>query len=215
MSDRDRPAGDGKQSGRKSADAEFEALLSRALRIDVSTDLPGQKGRPRRGQWRWLAVAAVVVLAVGALVRGLQYYGYVPTGDLAGDVVAHIHHEPDAIRVQVVSAGSALPAADVEAVVLAGGAHLEHLQPMVRYARLCPFRGETVAHLVVQGEAGPVTVLLLPHEKVDHPVPVDEDGFVGTIAPLESGGSIAVIGEPGESLTEIQKEVAAAVRWRL
>jgi hypothetical protein len=203
VSDRDRAAGDGTASGRKSADAEFEALLSRALRIDVPTDLPEQKGGPRRGQWRWLAAAAVVVLAVGASVRGLQYYGYLPTGDLAGDVVAHIHHEPDAIRVQVASAGSALPTADVEAVVLAGGAHLEHLQPMVRYARLCPFRGETVAHLVVQGEAGPVTV------------PVDEDGFVGTIAPLESGGSIAVIGEPGESLTEIQNEVAAAVRWRL
>lgn len=215
MSDRARPAGDGTVSGRESADADFEALLSRALRIDVPAELPVKKAPARRGQWRWLAVAAAVVLAVGLSVRWLQYYGYLPTGDLAGDVVAHIHHEPDAVRVPVVSAKSALPAADVEAVVLAGGAHLEHLQPMVRYARLCPFRGETVAHLVVQGEAGPVTVLLLPHEKVDHPVPVNEDGFVGTIAPLESGGSIAVIGEPGESLTEIQKQVAAAVRWRL
>lgn len=215
MSDRERQAGEGTGPGRESVDADFEALLSRALRIDVPADLPEQKAWPRRAQWRWLAAAAAVVLAVGVSVKGLQYYGYLPTGDLAGDVVAHIHHEPGAVRVKVEPPTSALPAADVEAVVLAGGAHLEHLRPMVRYARLCPFRGETVAHLVVQGEAGPVTVLLLPHEKVDHPVPVDEDGFVGTIAPLEGGGSIAVIGEPGEALAEIQRDVAAAVRWRL
>lgn len=191
-------------------DAEFEALLSRALRIDVP---PAGTAAPRR--WRWVAAAAVVILAVGVSVRGLQYFGYLPTGDLASDVVAHIHHEPAAVSVPVVAITNAVPAPDVEAVVLAGGARLEHLQPMVRYARLCPFRGETVAHLVVQGANGPVTVLLLPHERVDHVVQVDEDGFVGTIAPLDIGGSIAVVGQPGESLAEIQEEVAAAVRWRL
>ncbi len=195
--------------------AEFEALLSRALRIEVPEAASRRMAAPRYGQWRWMAVAAGVLLAVGISVRWLQDYGYLPTGNLASDVVAHIHHEPAAVRIPVVPEGDAVPEPDVDAVVLAGGARLEHLQPMVRYAKLCPFRGETVAHLVVQGEAGPVTVLLLPHERVDHPVPVDEDGFVGTIAPLEIGGSIAVVGQPGESLVEIQREVAAAVRWRL
>jgi hypothetical protein len=73
-----------------------------------------------------------------------------------------------------------------------------------------------VAHFVVQGEQGPVTVLLLPNEKVNGPERVDEDGFVGTIVPLQIGGSIAVVGEPGETaLEDIQREVAAAVQWRL
>ena len=45
---------------------------------------------------------------------------------------------------------------------------------------------------------------------------VDEDGFIGTIVSLPIGGSIAVVGEQGEErLDEIQREVAAAVRWRL
>jgi len=208
------PIGRGPGDGRRPDDAEFEALLARALRIEVPT-APARAAPVRDRRWRWVAVAAGVLLAVGVSVRWLQDYGYLPTGDLASDVVAHIHHEPSAVRIPVVSAGDAVPDPDLEAVVLAGGARLDHLQPMVRYARLCPFRGETVAHLVVQGEAGPVTVLLLPHERVEHPVPVDEDGFVGTIAPLEIGGSIAVIGQPGEALTDIQREVAAAVRWRL
>jgi hypothetical protein len=90
-----------------------------------------------------------------------------------------------------------------------------NIGPIVRYAKLCPFRGRMVAHFVVQGEAGPVTVMLLPEEDVTGPVAVDEDGFMGTIAPLAIGGSIAVVGEPGETLEEIQREVAAALRWRL
>jgi hypothetical protein len=213
MTDRRDPAGKG--PGTAPADDAFEALLSRALRIDVPPADSPRVVVARPARWRRLALAASVLLAVGLSVRWLQDYGYLPTGNLARDVVAHVHHEPAAVRVPVVSEADAVPVPDVDAVVLAGGARLEHLQSMVRYARVCPFRGETVAHLVVQGRAGPVTVLLLPHEEVDAPMLVDEDGIVGTIAPLEIGGSIAVVGQPGEALSEIQREVAAAVRWRL
>jgi hypothetical protein len=85
----------------------------------------------------------------------------------------------------------------------------------VTYAALCPFRGRTVAHFVVRGENGPVTVLLLPHVEVDGPTPIDEEGYSGTLVPMQEGGSIAVVGEPGEPLELIRDRVAAAVRWRV
>jgi hypothetical protein len=85
----------------------------------------------------------------------------------------------------------------------------------VSYVKLCPFRGEMVAHFVVQGQSGPVTVLLLPDEEVRVPMPVDEDGLRGTIAPLAIGGSIVVVGEPSEDLQDIQDRIADAVRWRI
>ncbi len=215
MTGNDHVTGESSRDGREPNDAAFEELLSRALKIDVPAARAARTVTRRPAPWRWAAVAAGVLLTVGVSVRLLQDYGYLPTGSLAGDVVAHIHHEPGAVRIPVVSKGDAVAAAEVSAIVLAGGARIEHMQPMVRYAKLCPFRGEQVAHLVVQGEAGPVTVLLLPHEEVDGPVAVDEDGFVGTIVPLDIGGSIAVVGQTGEPLGEIQSEVAAAVRWRL
>jgi hypothetical protein len=195
----------------------FESLLERALRIDVPatpTAAAPIRRRPRRVVWG--AMDAGILLALGVSLRILQNQGYISTGDLRRDIVAHIHHEPGAVSVPVVSERGAIATADVEAVLRAAGAGMAPLKPIVRYAKLCPFRGEMVAHFVVQGEQGPVTVLLLPNEKVNGPERVDEDGFVGTIVPLQIGGSIAVVGEPGETaLEDIQREVAAAVQWRL
>jgi len=163
-----------------------------------------------------MAIAAGVLLALGVTMRALQDAGYLSTGDLSQDVVAHIHHEADAIRQPIVSEAAAEDPVQVGRVLQAAGAEMQTIRPMVRYARLCPFRGEMVAHFVVQGGNGPVTVLLLPDEQVDGRRPIEENGFVGTIVPLQIGGSIAVVGEPGEAeLSEIEREVAAAVRWRL
>lgn len=197
------------------SEQEFEHLLERALRVDLPA-AESAPSRPRRRILRWAAVAAGILVALGVSVRMLQESGYISTGDLGRDVVAHIHHEPQAVSIPVVADQAAVSREEVAAVIRKAGAELGPIQPMVRYAKLCPFRGAVVAHLVVQGSEGPVTVLLLPDEEVDGPVPVEEDDFVGTILPLPIGGSIAVVGERGEGeLNEIQREVAGAVRWRL
>lgn len=201
---------------RQMSEEKFEDLLERALRIDVPEATRTSVPRRRPRVLRWAAVAAGVLVAVGLSVRMLQNTGYIGTGDLGRDVVAHIHHEPLAIEVPVMPTEAAVPEAELATVLREAGANLEPMRPVVRYAKLCPFRGEMVAHFVVQGASGPVTVLLLPGEQVGQPLPIDEDGFIGTIAPLAIGGSIAVVGNQGEeALEQIQREVAAAVRWRL
>ena len=201
---------------RHSSDEQFEDLLARALRIDVPEAMLAAAPRRSSPILRWAALAAGILVAVGLSVRMLQNIGYIGTGDLGHDVVAHIHHEPAAIRIPVVPPEAAVPGAELATVLREAGANLGPMGPMVRYAKLCPFRGEMVAHFVVQGASGPVTVLLLPDVDVEQPVRVDEDGFIGTIVSLPIGGSIAVVGEQGEErLDEIQREVAAAVRWRL
>jgi hypothetical protein len=213
--DRENPPG-GSTPQRHASDEQFEELLARALRIDVPEAMPATGARRSPPMLRWAALAAGLLMAVGLSVRMLQNIGYIGTGDLGRDVVAHIHHEPSAVRIPVVPPEAAVPQAELETVLREAGANLGPMRPMVRYAKLCPFRGEMVAHFVVQGASGPVTVLLLPDEEVERPLPVDEDGFIGTIVSLPIGGSIAVVGEQGEArLDEIQREVAAAVRWRL
>jgi hypothetical protein len=213
--DRENPPG-GSTPQRHASDEQFEELLARALRIDVPEAMPATGARRSPPMLRWAALAAGLLMAVGLSVRMLQNIGYIGTGDLGHDVVAHIHHEPSAVRIPVVPPEAAVPQAELETVLREAGANLGPMRPMVRYAKLCPFRGEMVAHFVVQGASGPVTVLLLPDEEVERPLPVDEDGFIGTIVSLPIGGSIAVVGEQGEArLDEIQREVAAAVRWRL
>ena len=82
---------------------------------------------------------------------------------------------------------------------------------MVSYAQSCRFRGEKVPHLVVQTDAGPVTVMVLRNEKVTAPVKFAEQGYVGTILPA-GPGSVAVIGPTGADLVAGRRS-ASRPRW--
>lgn len=192
----------------------FEALLARALEVEVpeapARQPDASRPSPRRSVLpRWAGIAAGIALVVGVVL--MQLRPPPGPGSLPGDVIAHIRHEPAAL----VRTTEAVSPEAVDRVMLAAGVTLSPPGGTMSYVKLCPFRGEMVAHFVLQGAAGPVTVLLLPNEEVAAPMPVDEDGIQGTIAPLPDGGSIAIVGEPGEDIAEIQNRVADAVRWRL
>lgn len=191
-------------------DAKFDALLAAAFRVEAPAAAAG--ARKRRARWpAMLALAASVLLAAGAwfgLRTELPRHEVTP---LAPEIIAHIRHEPAAL---VVTA-STVSREEFDGVLRGGRATLAGPVGQVSYAKLCPFRGRTVAHFVVQGEHGPVTVMLLPEEDVAAPMPIDEGGFVGTLVPVEGGGSVAIVGEPDEPLEAIRDRLLQAVRWSI
>ncbi len=67
-------------------------------------------------------------------------------------------------------------------------------------------------HLVIQGERGPVTILLMPEEKVSGAQLFGDDVIQGVILPV-GNGSIAIVGGAGERLDEIQERVRNSVTW--
>lgn len=191
----------------------FDALLEAALRVPVEVSAGGQSAaalRPRPRWPAWAAIAASMVLAAG-LWLGLQERVPTDVSPLGAEIVAHILHEPASLAVTA----STVPAQELEDVLRRGRAGLAGPVGQVSYAKLCPFRGEMVAHFVVQGEKGPVTVMLLPNEEVAGPTPIDEEGFSGTIVPLPGGGSAAIVGNADEELEIIQDRLQQAVRWKL
>ena len=191
-------------------DAQFEALLNAAFRVPVPEKTPAK--RPGGRHWPALvAVAATMVLAAGAWF-GLRTVEPVhAVSPLGAEIIAHIHHEPGALAVTA----STVPDAELGSVLQRGGASLAAPLGRVSYAKLCPFRGRMVAHFVVQGEQGPVTVMLLPDEESSGPAMIEEDGFKGTIVPIDGGGSMAVVGQPDEDLEVIRDRLLQAVRWKL
>jgi hypothetical protein len=193
-------------------DARFDALLAAAFKVGAPKARP--ESAPKRLRPRWpaaTAVAATMVLATGAwfALRGESPVAGV--SPLAPDIIAHIHHEPKAL---VVTART-VPPGELDRVLQRGGARIAGPLGQVSYAKLCPFRGKMVAHFVVQGEHGPVTVMLLPDEDVAEVTRIEERGFSGTIVPVEGGGSVAIVGQPEENLEEIRDRLLEAVTWRL
>lgn len=154
----------------------------------------------------WFALAATVVLAVVVGVRmsgnDLQYES------LADEIVAHLDHEPHALRV------TSTPVSDerLSKVVPGHIARMDHSAGLITYAQTCPINGRDVPHLVIQGEYGPVTILLLPDEYVSEAIPISGESINGVILPVGKG-SIAIIGERDERLDRIQKRVVDSVTW--
>ena len=154
----------------------------------------------------WLAVAATVAIAA---VLGFRMLGSELTyPSLADEIVAHLDHEPYALRVT----DKAVSERRLARVVPADVATMDTGIGLVTYAQSCVINGRKVPHLVIQGERGPVTILLMPEQKVDGVQPIDGQSINGVILPV-GDGSIAIIGETGEDLERIQNNVNSSVTW--
>lgn len=160
----------------------------------------------RRPASAWMAVAAAMVLA--AFVGVWMYGSNVTYASLADEIVAHLDHEPYALRV------SDEPVDDrrLAKVVPADVAKMNHDAGLITYAQSCVINGKRVPHLVIQGEHGPVTILLLPDEPVDDAVQLEGESINGVLLPV-GNGSIAIIGERNEKLDAIRQNLMNSVTW--
>ena len=164
---------------------------------------------PRRASWArtgWIGLAASVALvAVFVLNRAEER---LPGTSLAEQVIAHLDHEPASLAV------TSIPVSDGRFDAVARPALVEVNRDigLVTYAASCIINGREVPHLVVQGEHGPVTILLLPHEKVAQAIPLQGVAVEGLILPV-GNGSVAIIGNRGESIDRWRERVAATIHW--
>ena len=154
----------------------------------------------------WFAIAATMVLATSISVRMSGVFQN--NNSLADEVLAHIDHEPGALRVTDVAIADDRLARAVPASL----ATYERGEALITYAQPCVINGNTVPHLVIQGQYGPVTILLMPDEKVAEVTPLDGINVKGVILPV-GDGSIAIVGDRDEPLEAIKKNVVNAVTW--
>ena len=201
--------------------AEMQTLnvkIARALQIDVpdlklpelpAVDTENVTAMPARnpsGRPIWLALAASVMVAA---VIGVRMFATGITYDSLGDeVLAHLDHEPASLRVTNV----AVSEKRLARVVPADVAQMDHSAGLISYAQTCLINGKKIPHLVIQGEQGPVTILLMPDERIADAVPLDGENIHGVILPVGTG-SIAIIGAREEKLERIEKSVVNSVMW--
>ncbi|MEL7296366.1 MAG: DUF3379 family protein [Pseudomonadota bacterium] len=161
----------------------------------------------------WLAAAACLALVSVLVLRQPQVDTVDYGAQLAAEIVEHIGPELG----MMVSATEPVSQSKLDKVLAAGvgGTQLDRDAPLVSYAKSCVINGQLVPHLVMQGEDGPVTVLLMPGERVDGPVSIMQDGVEGVILPVGDGGSIAIIGRDAASVESIKKAAMEAVEFSI
>lgn len=180
----------------------LEANLRRALETapaGAGVTTP-QRGRP--GVWRgWGLAASVVIAIMGTLAVWLLR----PAESLAHDLVMHMAGEPHSWEsTQPVDAHS------LEEILKRAGVDSNVTSGDVVYAQTCLFRGHYVPHLVVQTSSGPVTVMILPDERVAARASFYESGLAGVIVPA-SHGSIAVLARSTADIDAVAKRMRLAL----
>lgn len=177
---------------------------TRALdgRVRSALEVPLARFRGRAAPVRRFALAASVLLAV--MISGLWLLG--PQRVLAAEVVRHIEHEAASWEHEQL-----LTPSEFAAVLKESGVEIDPTMPVV-YAAACPFRGRRVPHFVVRTASGPVTVMLLAHEKVRMRTSFSESGMQGVLLPLREG-SVAIVARAGEAPEALADQIAAGVRW--
>ena len=154
----------------------------------------------------WFAMAASVLFAV---IMGARMLGVGVSYDSLGEeIIAHLDHEPYALRV------TSTPVSDnkLQKVVPANIAEMDHGAGLITYAQSCKINGKHVPHLVIQGETGPVTILLMPDQAVSAAETLEGENIHGVIVPV-GAGSIAIIGPREEPLDRVEKSVLESVTW--
>jgi hypothetical protein len=201
----------------------FDVRIAQALAIDVPNlkvpefpeieagNVINMPFRNRRtfGTPTWIGIAATVVLAAFIGVRMID----VDSGSglsLSDEVLAHFGNEPRAHAVSTVAVSDDR----LSRVVNASIGTMDRNVGLVTYAQSCIINGKMVPHLVIQGQKGPITLLLMPDEMIDAAMTLDGNGVNGIILPL-GDGSIAIIGERDEPLNEIEQRIIDSVEWSI
>jgi hypothetical protein len=170
---------------------------------------------PERGNaFRMLTVAAVLVLAVGVTYSSL-FGGNQPTAQelaFGQQVVNHVYMELDEI--------DSRPGASFQQVTQvfgAVGATVAGPQVVntlgISFAKPCAIIPQnSSAHLVMDGSAGAVNIIVINNSPVSQQFSFSDDRFETVVIPMEDGNLI-LVGEINETFNEVRRELDDLVTW--
>ena len=182
-------------------DAEaFEKKLEGALLIRAPGDLLDDiRGIPaRRRKWMPMALAASVLIAVGAAFIAFKRPG--EWESIEAYVADHYHHDGAEL---VANAGRSRNAPDAERILArldatAGQALAEN----IRFIKFCPTPDGRGAHMVLDTADGLVTVIFMPRTDVTDGRSVSFDDMRAVLVSLDRG-SAAIIANADQAVEDL------------
>ncbi len=158
---------------------------------------------------RWFALAAGMLLAIGLAgwmgYKWEHYFGI--TSGLEAAVIKHINDEMDHLHVE-----RDIPPDTLELLLSQFGATIDGNIGRINFVSRCNIRRHSGVHMVIPGEEGPITVLIMPREFLMQRKQVRSPRFSGVIVPTEYG-SMAVVGEQLEPVERVVKQMQQSIVW--
>ena len=194
---------------------QLDESLKTALQINPSEDLLQRIKLKQtldfhsssRKRYRYMSMVASVFMVFTLL------FVYQPdTHDrselnLTESVLQHIYDELDHLHEKQNKSLS-----QVNTLLSRFGGNISELVGNVNYLGSCDIANKSGVHMVVQGEVGPITVMILPNISVSGKQEIFDKRFKGLIMP-KGKGSIAIVGEKTESLILMKEKLVNHMRW--
>jgi hypothetical protein len=193
---RARRAGPEFEAAAQDAEA-FEKKLEGALLIPAPGDLLNDiRDIPsRRRRWTPLALAASVLIAVGAAFIAFKQPG--EWESIEAYVADHYHHDGAELVEDARRSTSALETGRILARLDATAS--QALSENIRFIKFCPTPNGRGAHMVLDTKAGLVTVIFMPRTDVTDGQSISFDDMQALLVSLERG-SAAIIASAGQSI---------------
>lgn len=178
-------------------------------------DMPDARTGGRVSRLPHIAIAASLGLAVGLSLM-LSGGSELSARDLAfhDELIAHLYQEETGYN------SSSVDWDEVTRVVTSsGGTFHQEMVPLkdhsIRFANNCHFNESAdVAHLVMQGERGPVSVIYTSNTPVNEVITLRDERFEGRIIPMENG-NLTIAGEKEEVLAPYESAVTDSIAWSI
>lgn len=174
-----------------------------AERIKLRQALHQHQDMRKRTLFWSIAASVLIVFAVFFNLQPLNMH----KSNLEQQVLSHIYHEIDHLYEQ-----QNRSLEQVNTLLSEFGSHLNASIGSVNYLGSCEIARGRGVHMVVEGSTGPITVMMLPDLPVDSRHLINDKRFKGLIMPAGKG-SVAVVGEKGESLELLQEKLIENMRW--
>lgn len=191
---------------------QLEARLTEAFTLPVPDDLlgelqaiPQQSGRRASRGWQRMALAASLLLAVGAAgITWNQNRGWDSVEDYLAD---HYQHDGPALL-----AGTAGEAPELAQSILGefDVRATPELAQIINVIKFCPTPDGKGVHMVLNTQNGPVTVFYMPATSVQDGQTLAFDDMEAVLVELESG-SAAIIGPKGQDISQSYAIVRNAI----
>lgn len=156
----------------------------------------------------WYSVAASIMLTVAVSIVSLMSTSLERSSvAIADSVIKHIEDEEHHLH----ETGRTSKA---ELKYLFSRFNAKMVIPIekVGFAYECPMHKHSGVHLVIDGELGPITVFFMPKEYAKSRTEINTEGYQGHVLPTE-WGSIALVGQHGEDLTNVSQKMVNSVHW--
>ena len=175
----------------------------------------------RKPRWQAMAIAACLLLAVG-ITMTLNNDASPSSADLAmgNQALAHLYHEsPQLAAMSIGEMDRSFGFDEINSVMMQAGSELTNVslpnELPVRYANPCLIvPGFQSAHLILQSDSGPLSVMVINNSPVEQEFRVNDERFSGLVIPMEKGNLI-LISERPEALDSYRGTLTASVGWTI